>query len=511
MSNYDLNDLATAGKFDAIMQTKIEAQINKLRPKPRYAIVKQINNDEKYAMVTYIGEDTLVKLPFGLDGPNETGQYVRIEGVPGDRYISSVLGTAAVKATADQAIEDAANAAAVADDAKGSIDNLGTNLDDLTFNLTSNRPMWWSGDPTLDSSFSWERLATAIGGTLDYTTVTSSLARLAGIRFFFGGQRQNVQFLAARDGTVSSFYFDIYKKTNTDGTDATTSWTLVYSSDNMSAELTTTFASFVKILPSALQLNSGDVCLIQFRSSGTVRLAATQMPSVQFPTQPLMIGAFRNPADGVGAAPATFTKSYMDTCYTAITPWVGMGFKGTIEPKAWYDNFSSLKWTNWILRSTNSDYLGIESPGVVIYGGSTDGWQYAQYANPVTTDTWFCQAQFLNPKFIESRLAAGIDSNGNYGVVLGIRDTTFRLYDRNGNTVISISGSFSNGNYGVSYSALTNTYTIYANGVAQGTWTDTSNIQPHGVGYRFAGLAINWGFFNGGSKIDNFYWYDWVI
>lgn len=102
-----LDDFYTAQRLDKIIETKVDSILNKKRPAPRYAVVKEINTDEKYAMVSYIGEDSIVKIPYGSVAPENVGDAVRIEGVPGDRYISDVLGDTKLKILANLAKDTA--------------------------------------------------------------------------------------------------------------------------------------------------------------------------------------------------------------------------------------------------------------------------------------------------------------------------------------------------------------------------------------------------------------------
>lgn len=98
-------DLITAQEIDRYTTKKISNELVKQRPGPKYAIVKSIDNDSGIAEVSYVGEDSIVKVPFGIAAPTEIGQEVRIEGVPGDRFITSVRGTTAV----EQSVEDNAD------------------------------------------------------------------------------------------------------------------------------------------------------------------------------------------------------------------------------------------------------------------------------------------------------------------------------------------------------------------------------------------------------------------
>ena len=98
----NFGDLITAQEIDRYTTQKISTELVKQRPGPKYAIVKAIDAEAGIADVSYVGEDSVVKVPFGVAAPTEIGQEVRIEGVPGDRFITSVRGTTAV----EKGIED---------------------------------------------------------------------------------------------------------------------------------------------------------------------------------------------------------------------------------------------------------------------------------------------------------------------------------------------------------------------------------------------------------------------
>jgi len=67
-------------------------KVNQLRPPSKTAIVDQINTEEKYCMVTFVGESLSVKVPYNNVAPSYVGQYVRVGGPANDRRIEEVLG-----------------------------------------------------------------------------------------------------------------------------------------------------------------------------------------------------------------------------------------------------------------------------------------------------------------------------------------------------------------------------------------------------------------------------------
>lgn len=68
----------------------IESDVKRLHPDPRTARVVEIM--EGHCMVTYSGEDTIVKVPYNNLAPSHVGQVVLIDGPWDDRRIVEVMG-----------------------------------------------------------------------------------------------------------------------------------------------------------------------------------------------------------------------------------------------------------------------------------------------------------------------------------------------------------------------------------------------------------------------------------
>lgn len=96
MSGFDKYDLAT--RMSRLIQKVAKDEVEKQRPPLRTARVDEIFPNEefpdadKYAMVTYIGETTSVRVPYNNAIPSFIGQYVRIGGTVSDRRIEEILG-----------------------------------------------------------------------------------------------------------------------------------------------------------------------------------------------------------------------------------------------------------------------------------------------------------------------------------------------------------------------------------------------------------------------------------
>lgn len=86
-------ELATAAAMRDLVTSIVTSTVDRIRPKYRYATVNSIDRPNRTAMVTYTGEADPVQVNMGAIQPNTTGQTVRVEGIPPDRFIADVMGT----------------------------------------------------------------------------------------------------------------------------------------------------------------------------------------------------------------------------------------------------------------------------------------------------------------------------------------------------------------------------------------------------------------------------------
>lgn len=72
----------------------VDDEIEALRPAPKYGVVQQLDKPNFRAQVIYVGDppDNPIWLPMTGIQPTLTGQVVRIDGPPGDRMITAVMG-----------------------------------------------------------------------------------------------------------------------------------------------------------------------------------------------------------------------------------------------------------------------------------------------------------------------------------------------------------------------------------------------------------------------------------
>lgn len=82
--------LHTAAAMNKVIRNAAVQEVNRVRPEPRTARVVEIG--EGHCLVTYTGEDTVVKVPYNNLAPSYVGQVVLIDGPMGDRRIVEVMG-----------------------------------------------------------------------------------------------------------------------------------------------------------------------------------------------------------------------------------------------------------------------------------------------------------------------------------------------------------------------------------------------------------------------------------
>jgi hypothetical protein len=85
-------DQAYAMKFRDLIRTLVVAELERARPKYRYATVVTIDRVNRRATVRYQPSDPPFTVNMGAVQPSAVGQRVRIDGYQGDRFISDVLG-----------------------------------------------------------------------------------------------------------------------------------------------------------------------------------------------------------------------------------------------------------------------------------------------------------------------------------------------------------------------------------------------------------------------------------
>lgn len=89
MSSFEKQSTATA--FRDVVREMVQAEVDRIRPRYRYATVVQVTDVNK-CEIQYPGEDNTVVVTMPYNARLEPGQVVRIEGMQGDRFIANVIG-----------------------------------------------------------------------------------------------------------------------------------------------------------------------------------------------------------------------------------------------------------------------------------------------------------------------------------------------------------------------------------------------------------------------------------
>lgn len=89
--------------MDGYVRDAVKSELNRHSPAPRTANVVSIH--DRYCMVTYTGESSVVKIPYNNLAPSYEGQVVLIDGPAGDRRIVEVMGRTSIESR----IEDTEN------------------------------------------------------------------------------------------------------------------------------------------------------------------------------------------------------------------------------------------------------------------------------------------------------------------------------------------------------------------------------------------------------------------
>lgn len=89
-----LADFAFSLQMRDTIQRLMRESIDTLRPRYRYAKVNSIDRTTRKCTVTFNGETDPVIVNMGSIQPKAVNQFVRIEGIGTDKYISDVIGDA---------------------------------------------------------------------------------------------------------------------------------------------------------------------------------------------------------------------------------------------------------------------------------------------------------------------------------------------------------------------------------------------------------------------------------
>lgn len=445
----------------------------------------------------------------------------------------------AVAATTAQA--NAAAAAAAANEAALVSSTASTTLTlatkaDLT-SVPHNVPGWWSLNPLEDVSFARSEIiqgylvqisGSSFGGA-STTTLTDSGGNVAGVYYATNrtepsftpasGVLQVVFVNATRDriynaiglvaktngGTPAAMYVGVSKMDLTSGV-PNGNLTRLYTSSDVSGSITSALADVRVNLPSDINASQGDwyaVEILQIATGGqTLSSVACKVgvaitaPAGYNPAKPVMTFA------GQSSIPSTIAKASLDTSSVTM-PWVCLGQQTAVTKADYVDLFDRANagslGSNWApylysigITSNAAQIPQLGQPG---YNATNDQSGGALYTSQLTTDSQSVIATYGAPTAATSRigdLATWLILRSNSGMTayvgVAIYPTSIQIGTQSG-TLASVSNTNNSGDV-VEIHCAANVFTVYVNGVATLTYTDSSNVLPLGVNYRFCGFIM---------------------
>lgn len=308
-------------------------------------------------------------------------------------------------------------------------------------------------------------------------------------------------------GSPAALYVGISKMDLTSGV-PNGNITRLYTSGNLSGSITSALSDVRDNLSFDIAASQGDwfaVEILQIVSGGQslnniackVGVAITAVAG-QNPARPVMT------LSGQSAIPTSITKASMDQS-SVTTPWVCLG-QQTATTKADYvdlldrSNSPNLG-SNWapywfhIGISGNAAAIpGLPNPG----GFNTNDQVGGQlYTSQLTTDSQAVIATFGAPATAGAMYTTPqpttivLRSNSNMTAYVGaaITGTDIKIITPS-TTLASVANTNNSGDV-VEIHCAANVFTVYINGVAKLTYTDSSNVLPLGASYRFCGFVMH--------------------
>lgn len=463
--------------------------------------------------------------------------------------------TAVAQTTADA---NAAAAAAAANEANLIASTASTTLTLATkadiATIPHNVPSWFSLNPLEDVSYPRSEIIQGYavlisGGSFagsSTTTLTDSGGHVAGVWYATNrtepsfapasGALQIVYINATRNriyntvglvaktngGTPAAMYVGISKMDLTAGV-PNGNITRLYTSANISGSITSALSDIRDNLSFDIVATQGDwfaVEILQVATGGqTLSSVACKVgvaitaPAGYNPAKPVMTLA------GQSAIPSSVTKAAMDQSSVTM-PWVCLGQQTAVTKADYVDLFdranSGVLGANWApyggtsigVASNTAHVAYLGQPG---YNGYDDQTAIALYTSQLTTDTQAVAATYGASDPLTRHLTTPIatwlilrsNSAASAFVGVAIYPTSIVIATPSG-ALATVSNTNNSGDV-VDFHAVANVFTVYVNGVAKLTYTDSSNVLPLGASYRFCGLAMRTQAY-GGSLISSPEW-----
>lgn len=87
----DFDELEFAMRMRDVIRKIVSEEIEAIRPKCTYGTVVSIDSVNHQCDVTLLGDTSVITVKMGSIQPTDVASIVRVEGLPGDRYIQDVM------------------------------------------------------------------------------------------------------------------------------------------------------------------------------------------------------------------------------------------------------------------------------------------------------------------------------------------------------------------------------------------------------------------------------------
>ncbi|TWS24413.1 hypothetical protein FK268_12550 [Tsukamurella sputi] len=324
-------------------------------------------------------------------------------------------------------------------------------------------------------------------------TFTSTQAYVGFIRCGSVQEKRLFSFRAYYTAAPADFRIDVYRLDKASGT-----MTLLHTSSNLAGALTTSAQWVQYTIPTetaGINVQPGDILGIQFRiTSGTVALQGLDSLLTNNPPGflPRRVGMLRT---GTISAPATMAESVW-SAGAGFVPYVEAGIDTgqASAPLSITDNFDGSLSTQWLMSGANE--IGIASNNIGIMQSGTnlaDGWSWGKFNTQLRTDQ--AEVGITATSTSAEEQVVWFKGNGpSQHVGLAISSSYATLYTMSGGSRTNrtqIAIGTTDADYKVRYTASTKVFAVYRNGAQIGSWTDSGNVAPTGLGNRFGGVGLH--------------------
>ena len=324
-------------------------------------------------------------------------------------------------------------------------------------------------------------------------TFTSSQAYVGFIRCGSVQEKRLFSFRGYYTAAVGDLRLDIYRLDKATGT-----MTLLHTSSNLAGALTTSSQWIQYVIPAGtagINVQPGDILGVQFRiGSGTMALQGIDSLLTDNPPGflPRRVGMLRS---GTITAPATMAESVW-SAGAGFVPYVECGIDTgqASAPLSIADNFDGSLSRQWLMTGVNEIGIASNNIGIVQSGTElTTGWAWGKFNTQLRTDQ--SEVGITATATTAEEQVVWFKGNGpNQHVGLAVSSSYATLYTMSGGartnrTQIPI-GTV-DADYRVRYTASSKLFVVYRNNVQIGSWTDSGNVAPTGLGNRFGGVGLH--------------------